>query len=187
MSEPAARVAPWEDFVLLLIALWKLANALFFTAVGFGLLKLRHHNIPQFLTDYIIIPYKLSPENRFVDWLLTRAQDITPHALVLLGWASFFYAGLFFVEGFGLYFRRPWAEYLVVIISGSLLPLEIRELLFGVQWWKIVLIIGNLLIVGYLIHRLVLEARLKAQREQELENAAPATAPSASPEVSKVR
>ena len=47
MSAPVTRVAPWEDFVLRAIALWKLANALFFTAAGFGLLKLRHHNLPD--------------------------------------------------------------------------------------------------------------------------------------------
>ena len=40
MSAPATRVAPWEDFVLRLIAIYKLLHAVFFTAVGFGLLRL---------------------------------------------------------------------------------------------------------------------------------------------------
>jgi uncharacterized membrane protein (DUF2068 family) len=187
MSEPRVRVAPWEDFVLRLIAVWKLCHAVFFTAVGFGLLKLRHHNVPQILWDYVVIPYRLNPENRFVDWILLQAGTVTPHALIFWGWVSFFYAALFYVEGIGLFLRRHWAEYLVVIISGSLLPLEIWEMTFGVKWWKIGVVVCNLLIIGYLVHRLVLDARFKAQQERELEEMSKKTVPSDKPEVSKVR
>src|ERR1700722_10231100 len=97
MSAPAQRVAPWEDFILRLIASWKLLHAIFFTAVGFGLLRLRHHNVVEFLNSYIIIPYHLNPEDRFVDWVLGKAAVLAPH-LVLLGWAAFFYAALFAAE-----------------------------------------------------------------------------------------
>jgi uncharacterized membrane protein (DUF2068 family) len=187
MSEPNVRVAPWEDLVLRLIAIWKLSHALFFTAVGFGLLRLRHHNVPQVLWDYVIVPYKLNPENGFIDWIMFQADKVTPHALILWGWISFFYAGLFYVEGIGLFLRRHWAEYLVVIVSGSLLPLEIWELSLGVKWWKITVVVGNLLIVGYLIHRLVLDARYKAQREPATEALPKAETPAAQPEVSKAR
>jgi uncharacterized membrane protein (DUF2068 family) len=166
MSAPTTRVAPWEDFVLRLIASWKLLHAVFFTAVGFGLLRLRHHNVVEFLNSYIIIPYHLNPEGRFVDWVLGKAGLLAPH-LVLLGWAAFFYAALFAAEGIGLFLRRHWAEYLVVIVTGSLLPIEIYELWVKLAWWKFGAVVGNLLIVLYLIHRLLLDARFKAQQLRE--------------------
>ena len=163
MSAPTTRVAPWEDFVLRLIAIWKLLHAVFFTAVGFGLLRLRHHNVVDFLNAHIIVPYHLNPESRFVDWLLAQGEKVSPHMLLLAGWAAFFYAALFAAEGIGLYLRRRWAEYLVVIVTGSLLPLEIYELCLKLAWWKFGAVVGNLLIVTYLIHRLLLDARFKAQ------------------------
>jgi uncharacterized membrane protein (DUF2068 family) len=168
MSAPQTRIAPWEDFVLRLIAIWKLIHALFFTAVGFGLLRLRRHNVVDFLNNHIVIPYHLNPESRFVDWLLAQGEKVSPHMLLLAGWAAFLYAALFAAEGIGLYLRRHWAEYLVVIVTGSLLPLEIYELWVKIAWWKFAAVTGNLLIVAYLVHRLLLDARFKArQREAE--------------------
>jgi len=177
MTDSVKRIAPWEDFALRLIAIWKLLHAVFFTAVGFGLLRLRHHNVVDFLNAYIIIPYHLNPEGRVVDWLLDQAGKVSPHMLFLLGWAAFLYAALFAAEGIGLYLRKHWAEYLVVIVTSSLLPLEVYELFHKLAWWKFAAVVGNLLIVTYLIHRLILDARFKALQYQEnLEQSPPVPA-----------
>ncbi len=159
MSGSTNRVALWEDIVLRFIAVYKLLHATFFTAVGLGLLRLRHHDVVQILNTYVIVPYHLPPENHVVDWLLDEASNLTSHKLVLLSYAAFFYAALFAAEGIGLYLRKHWAEYLVAIVTGSLLPFEIYEIYLYATWWKFGLVFGNLLILVYLIHRLVLDAR----------------------------
>ena len=64
---------------------------------------------------------------------------------------SFFYAALFGTEGVGLYLRKRWAEWFVVIVTGSLLPLEIYEIAHRVTALKIGVMTINLLILGYLI------------------------------------
>jgi uncharacterized membrane protein (DUF2068 family) len=189
MSAPTTRLAPWEDFVLRLIAFWKLSHAVFFTAVGLGLLKLRGHNVVDFLNDYIIVPYHLNPENREIYWLLDKADDLTSHRLLLLGYAAFFYAALFAAEGIGLYLRKHWAEYLVVIVTASLLPVELYEVFHRPVWWTFAAVICNLLIVGYLIHRLLLDARFKAQKrleKQELEKSSKVPASRSKPVVNEV-
>jgi uncharacterized membrane protein (DUF2068 family) len=180
MSAPVTPVAPWEDVVLRLIALWKLINAAFFTAVGLGLFKLRGHDVGAFLNDYIIVPYHFNPENREINWLLAKADDLSSHRLLLLGYAAFFYAALFAAEGIGLYLRKHWAEYLVVIVTGSLLPVEIYELFHKLAWWKFGAVVGNVLIVAYLIHRLVLDARFKAQKRLEMQEPEKSSKPPAS-------
>ena len=168
MSAPTTRVAPWEDFALRLIAIYKLLHALFFIGVGFGLLRLRGHNVVDFLNAHLIIPYHLNPENRVVYWLLDKADALTSHRLLLLGYAAFFYAALFAAEGIGLYLRKRWAEYLVVIMTASLLPLEVYELcVTSLAWWKFAAVLGNVLIVAYLIHRLLLDAHSKARQNQD--------------------
>jgi len=168
MSAPAAQVAPWEDFVLRFIAIYKLLHAAFFIAVGFEFIKLKHghQNVVEILNTYIIIPYNLDPENRWVDWVLDKAAMLSPH-LALVAWVSFFYAALFAAEGIGLYMRKHWAEYLVVIVTGSLLPFEIYELFHKLAWWKFGVVVGNVLIVVYLIHRLILDAHSKVQRRED--------------------
>jgi len=180
VSAPITRVAPWEDFVLRFIAIYKLLHALFFIAVGFGLLRLRGHSVVEVLNTYIIIPYHLNPESRVVDWLLDKADTLTSHRLLLLAYAAFFYAALFAVEGIGLYLRKHWAEYLVVAVTGSLLPFEIFELcVTSLAWWKFAVVVGNLLIVTYLIHRLLLDARSKAQQIQDKQDKPPPPAAAA--------
>jgi len=158
MTDHTPKVALWEDVVLRIIAIYKLLHATFFIAVGFGLLRLRHHNVVQFLNDYVVIPYHLNPESRIVDWLLDQASNLTSHRLAFLGYAAFFYAALFAAEGIGLYLRKRWAEYMVVIVTGSLLPVEFYEIYLRMAWWKFGVVLGNLLIVLYLIHRLLLDS-----------------------------
>jgi uncharacterized membrane protein (DUF2068 family) len=167
MSAPTNRIAPWEDFVLRLIAVYKLLHATVCMAVGVGLLHLRHHDVVQVLNTYIIIPYHLDPEGQWVDWTLDKAQMLSPH-FSFLGWVAFCYAALFATEGVGLYLRKHWAEYLVVIATGSLLPFEIYELFYHPAAWTVGIVLGNLTVVGYLIHRLILDSRNRGQlRETE--------------------
>ena len=56
------------------------------------------------------------------------------------------------MEGIGLYLRKGWAEWFVVIMTGSLLPLEVYEIIHHVTVLKILLTMGNLIILGYLIY-----------------------------------
>ena len=166
MPRSDTKMAPWEDVVLRIIAIYKCLHGLFFIAIGVGMIKLKHHDIPQILNDYVIQPLQLPPENKLVDWALTEASQLTAHKITLLSDAVFFYALLFCIEGVGLFLRKHWAEYFVVIVTGSLLPFEIWAMVSKVEWWKAGLILGNLLILGYLIHRLRLDFRNAHQTDE---------------------
>jgi uncharacterized membrane protein (DUF2068 family) len=165
-----SKMAPWEDVVLRIIAIYKMVHGLFFIAVGVGFIRLKHHDIPQILIDYVIRPLHFNPENSFVDWVLAEAPKLTPHSMTLVGYAAFFYALLFCIEGVGLFLRKHWAEYFVVVVTGSLLPFEIWSMVLRVEWWKAGVIFGNLLILTYLIHRLRLDftnAHIKPDDDDE--------------------
>ncbi len=110
-------------------------------------------------------------------WVTVAAQGVQPMMVVKSGgglgfmsYIAFFYAAIFLIEGVGLYLRKHWAEYMVLISTGSLLPVEFYELYLRLAWWKFAVLLGNLLIVAYLIHRITLDARLKA-RAARLESA----------------
>jgi hypothetical protein len=71
--------------------------------------------------------------------------------LKLVGAALGAYALLEAVEAVGLWRQRRWAEYLTLIATCALLPLEVYELANGITALKVVALIVNLAIVVYLL------------------------------------
>ena len=168
MSEPELKVAPWENVVLRLIALYKLGKAAVFIIAAVGMRHFINRDVNQFLSDYIL-EHKYDPENRLIHavttWVDQHAPYFDSHHIRFYSYVLFFCAGYFILEGIGLYLRKHWAEYLVIISTGLLLPIEFYEFWGQINGWKLAIIVGNVLIVAYLIHRLLLDARNKAERE----------------------
>jgi uncharacterized membrane protein (DUF2068 family) len=101
-------------------------------------------------------------------------------------------AGLAVIEGaeaVGLWYQRRWAEYLTLIVTALLIPVEVYELTATVSWFKIVALILNLAIVVYLLvakrlfgirggYAVELAERRQDTGWEALERSAPGTAPS---------
>ena len=142
---------PPSDPFLRLIALFKLAKALLFICAGIGVLHFLNQDVQSGL-QHLVDSLHVDSDNRIPKWCLEQAGKLTNTKLVSLSAICFFYAALFATEGTGLYLRKRWAEYFVVIVTASLLPLEAYEIWVKITWAKILLTTGNLLILGYLIH-----------------------------------
>jgi uncharacterized membrane protein (DUF2068 family) len=140
-----------SDPLLRLIAIFKLAKALLFFAAGVGLLHFLNKDVEERL-QHLMDSLHVDPGNRIPQWCLKQAGLLTNNKLAALSAIAFFYAALFATEGTGLYLRKRWAEWFVVIVTGSLLPLEGYEIWHRVTILKILLTAGNLLILGYLIY-----------------------------------
>jgi len=153
--DPNKQLTKWDEWVLRIIAVYHLLKASFFFALSFGMKHFFNHDIGQFLNDYLIEPFKLDPSSEFLKKLLEKAADITPVTFKLFSWVFFAYAIIFLIEGVGLYLRKRWAEYMVVIVVTSLLPIELYEIYVQFAFWKVGLVLGNLLVVAFLIKILV--------------------------------
>lgn len=55
------------------------------------------------------------------------------------------------IEAVGLWYQRRWAEYLTFLVTASLLPLEIYEIVHRTTPFKIVAFIVNIAVVAYLL------------------------------------
>jgi uncharacterized membrane protein (DUF2068 family) len=141
---------PASDPLLRLIALFKLAKAALFIFAGVGLLHFLNKDVETRL-EHLMGALHVDSDNHVAKWCLDEAGKLTNLKLASLSAICFFYAAIFGTEGVGLYLRKRWAEYFVVIVTGSLLPLEAYEIIHKVTWLKILLTAGNLLILGYLI------------------------------------
>ena len=71
-----------------------------------------------------------------------------------LSFGSFFYAALVLTEGVGLWMKKRWAEYFTIIMTCSLIPLELYEIAKRFTVTRIAFLVVNLAIVWYLFIQL---------------------------------
>jgi uncharacterized membrane protein (DUF2068 family) len=139
--------------VVRLIAVFKLLKAILLIAVGVAALHLLHKDVASVLEHWVAM-LGLDPGNQYVDRVLEKAANLTPNKIKGLGLVSFTYAGLFLTEGIGLWLVKRWAEWFTVIMTSSLVPVEVYEIYRHPTPIKIVVLIINVAVVGYLLHRI---------------------------------
>lgn len=82
---------------------------------------------------------------------IERAFSLESSTIRLVGLVFACYALVEGIEAFGLWYQRRWAEYLTLIVTTSLLPLEIYELAHRLSPFKILTFLINLAVVLYLL------------------------------------
>jgi len=136
-----------------LIAAFKLLKSGLLIALGVGAFKLLHADLAGVLIHWIEA-FRLDPANRIVEAALAKTSNLSPDQIAKLGLGSFIYAGLFLTEGVGLWLLKRWAEWLTIIITSSLVPVEIYEIHRHPTPLRVMVLVINLAIVGYLIYRI---------------------------------
>jgi len=142
-----------DTAVIRLIALFKLVKAITLIAIGVGALKLLHRDMGSTLDHWIAVS-GLDPGNRWVERGIEKASNLSHAKVKGLGIVSFIYAGLFLTEGIGLWLMKRWAEWFTIIITSSLIPVEIYEIHHHPTAVKIVVLIINIAVVIYLVYRI---------------------------------
>jgi uncharacterized membrane protein (DUF2068 family) len=135
------------------IAVFKLLKAVLFIAIAVSALKLLHQDAGATL-DHWATMLGLDPGNQYVDKALQKVADLSPNKIKGLGVVSFIYAGLFLTEGIGLWMVKRWAEWFTIIVTSSLVPVEIYEIHRHPTPLKILALIINLAVLAYLVHRI---------------------------------
>jgi uncharacterized membrane protein (DUF2068 family) len=143
---------------LILIAAFKLCQALLFAAIGVGALKLLHKDVGDLLRRVAEHPH-FNPESRLIDFLLARSSLFNDHLLRRIGEAVFIYASIDLVEAIGLYLEKAWAEYLTLAITASFLPWEVIEICNKLTLIRISLLTLNVLVFVYLLKIVLAHAR----------------------------
>jgi uncharacterized membrane protein (DUF2068 family) len=148
-----------QSELIRVIALFKLLKASILIVTGVGILKLMHNDVATTL-DHWVAMLGLDPGNRFVDHALRNAANLPPNRIKDLGLGSFVYAALFLTEGIGLWMLKRWAEWFTVVITASLVPLEVWEIHHHPTIVKIVVLVINIAVVGYLLYRIRKESTI---------------------------
>jgi uncharacterized membrane protein (DUF2068 family) len=138
---------------LLVIAIYTLAKAALLLTVAAGAHHLLHHDVQETLLHWVHL-LRADPDNHWIHTVLSKVTGLTDRKLAALSVGTLLYACLFTIEGVGLILAKKWAEYLTVVSTALLIPLEIYEIARHVTWVRIVILVGNVLIVAYLIAQL---------------------------------
>jgi uncharacterized membrane protein (DUF2068 family) len=150
-----------EAIVLRIIAFDRIIHVALFGALFVLALELRLnigplHDVARRFLDALNGVAANSTQGASHGFLVTELQrivDLREGALDVLIGTSLAYAVLELVEAIGLWHERRWAEYLTVVATAGLLPLEILELSRRVTVFRVGALVINLLIVVWLVYR----------------------------------
>jgi len=144
-SNSAARVA--ERGVATLEFLKGLAVVLI--GAGFAAMLHRDHEVDDVASSLIYFLH-LSNHHHISAIFLRVADKLEDSNLILIAVFAGLYSLIRFVEAYGLWNGRAWAEWLA-LVSGSLyLPLEIYELFRRPTWVRFAIFLINVLVVAYM-------------------------------------
>jgi len=157
-SAVTAPASEQRDRVLRLIALFKFCKAVLLVVVGLGALRLLDPGVAARAQRWMAA-LASSNDRSAVQHVIASLAGLSPRRLEAVGVGAFLYAVLFTIEGVGLWRGKRWAEYLTVIATLSLVPLEVFELTRAVTPPRLAALVVNLAVVAYLLGRIRRRAR----------------------------
>lgn len=146
-------VEPHADRMLRLIAVFKFSKATLLVAVGLGALRLLDPEVAARAQRWVAA-VAANSDQRIVQQLIGVASGLNPRSIGAIAIGAFAYATLFVTEGVGLWCGKRWAEYLTVVATLSLVPLEVFEIIRRANATRIMALVVNLVVAGYLLWRL---------------------------------
>ncbi len=166
---------PRSRRVLRLIALERAGRGLLLLAAGVYLLFHLNSDFGR-LGERVMRAIELDPRRPFFHRIVAYLHHLHASELRIAAIVAIGYGVLELVEGTGLWLDQLWAEYLTVIATSLLLPLELYEIVHRPSVWKAAGIVVNIAIVAYLAYLLrrrvrnsrMLEPKTTGERIDEL-------------------
>ena len=130
------------------VAFFEAAKGLLVLAGGVGALSLLNRDA-SLIAEKIVRYLLLNPDSHYAQIFLKRASLVTNKQLLLTAIIATLYALTRFVEAYGLWKNRAWAEWLAVFGGMVYLPFEITAIMHRATILRCSLLTINVLIVAY--------------------------------------
>jgi len=121
------------------------------------------------IAESLLALFHISTDRHSAQVFLDFADNLTDTRLWAAARLAFVYSALRFVEGYGLWKERTWAEWIAFGSGTLLLPLEVRELMRGITLLRSAIFVINIGIVFYMFF--LLRAGRRLRRQQRLTEA----------------
>jgi uncharacterized membrane protein (DUF2068 family) len=137
--------------VLRAVATFEISKGLVVLAAGCGILMLLHKDTSE-VAENLLRLLHISPDHRFARVFLAWADTLTDEKLWAVSGVALAYSTLRFVEAYGLWKARAWAEWVALISGAMYLPIEIREIIRRPNLFHTGLLVINLGVVLYMAY-----------------------------------
>lgn len=133
------------------IATTEFLKGLAVVAIGFGLITLSRHAVDlEDITAGLLHFLHVRPRRTLYMVFMDAAARFDDLSLIRVAAIAAVYSALRFVEAYGLWRARVWAEWLALVSGAVYLPLEIYELVFRPTPVKWAVLVMNIVIVAYI-------------------------------------
>jgi uncharacterized membrane protein (DUF2068 family) len=133
------------------VAVIEAAKGILVLLVGFGLLSLVHHDIQHF-AERVITHFHLNPAAHYPHIFIEAASKLTDARLLLIAAGAAAYSLVRFIEAYGLWYARRWAEWFAALSGSIYVPIELFELYKRFTWLSLGALIVNLVIVVFALY-----------------------------------
>lgn len=150
MNAPPDKPRLHPHAMLRTIAVFKLVKALLMLVVALGAHALVGQELNQWARD-MAGDLQIRAHSHYIRILLGKLGAMDPHSLNAISLVAIGYAVLLSAEGIGLWLEKRWAEYMTIIITVSLVPVELYEIWRHATVTRFVVLALNLAVVAYLV------------------------------------
>jgi len=100
--------------------------------------------------ESVLFFFHIDPDRRLSQAFLNAADKMSDVNIMLIGGLALAYATLRFLEGYGLWKQRVWAEWLAIISGCVYLPFEVYKLIRHPNAFHWVILAINIVVVLYI-------------------------------------
>ncbi|MDR3666243.1 MAG: DUF2127 domain-containing protein [Ignavibacteriaceae bacterium] len=133
------------------IAIFEAFKGIIILIAGFALLRLVHGEL-QIIADNLVKHLHLNPARHNPHIFLDLIAGVSDSKIRLLALFAFFYSIVRFIEAYGLWRIKPWAEWFAILSGGIYIPVELIGLIRHATFIKGSVFIINLSIVLFLLY-----------------------------------
>lgn len=131
------------------IAIFEAFKGLVALIAGFGILSLLHRDIGSFAEDLVGVLH-LNSEGRLAHKIVETITKLDPSNIKIFFALSLAYALVRFVEAYGLWRLRAWAQWFAIVSGAIYVPVELYEFLQKPTIIRAGILILNIAVVIYL-------------------------------------
>jgi uncharacterized membrane protein (DUF2068 family) len=143
------------------VALFEAFKGTLVVLVGLGALSLVHHDA-QRIAEELVGHLHLNPAKHYPRIFIDTAAHLTDARLWVLAALAATYGLVRFVEAYGLWQGKRWAEWLAAVSAGIYIPFELYGLFEGDIWFSFAALVINVFIVGLMVSALLRKHRVEA-------------------------
>ena len=141
-----------------MVAVFEGAKGGLVLVTGLGLLAFIHRGL-HIAAEEVVRHLHLNPARHYPRIFLDAAARVTDTQLWILAVSAFLYVVVRFIEAFGLWHRKLWAQWFGALSGGIYIPMELFEVTRAISWAKVAVLSVNSAIVAYLVYTLTTSRR----------------------------